>query len=130
MSYEDIIHLPHPVSKRRASMSLQDRAAQFSPFAALTGYEGIIAESGRLTNTATELAGAAVEELNAALGRVAENIHLRPEVTVTYFEPDKRKSGGSYRTVTGSVRRMDTAEGYLEFTDRSRIPLTQILALR
>ena len=130
MSYEDIIHLPHPVSKRRASMSLQDRAAQFSPFAALTGYEGIIAESGRLTNTATELAGAAVEELTSALGRVAENIHLRPEVTVTYFEPDKRKSGGSYRTVTGSVRRMDTAEGYLEFTDRSRIPLTQILALR
>jgi hypothetical protein len=111
-------------------MSLQDRAAEFSPFAALTGYEGIIAESGRLTDTATELAGAAVEELNAALGRVAENIHLRPEVTVTYFEPDKRKSGGSYRTVTGSVRRMDTAEGYLEFTDRSRIPLTQILALR
>lgn len=130
MSYEDIIHLPHPVSKRRASMSLQDRAAQFSPFAALTGYEGIIAESGRLTDTATELAGAAVEELNAALAQVAENIHLRPEVTVTYFEPDKRKSGGSYRTVTGSVRRMDTAEGYLEFTDRSRIPLTQILALR
>lgn len=130
MSYEDIIHLPHHVSVRRASMSLQDRAAQFSPFAALTGYDGIIAESGRLTQSMLELDGAAVEELNEALCRLAEVIHTRPEVNVTYFAPDSRKDGGSYRTITGRVRRIDTVEGYLEFTDRSCIPIEQILHLR
>ncbi len=127
--YEDIIHLPHPVSARHASMSLADRAAQFSPFAALTGYEDVIAESGRLTCQPVELTGAAVEELNEALEKLAKNIGALPEVTLTYFTPDGRKAGGSYRTVTGRVRRMDTAEGYLEFTDRSQIPLSQIIAL-
>lgn len=129
MSYEDILHLPHPVSKRRASMSLQDRAAQFSPFAALTGYDAVIAESGRLTQSMAELAGAAVEELNEALRQLAEVIHTQPEVNVTYFAPDSRKAGGNYRTLTGKVRRIDTVEGILEFTDRSRIPLLQVIAL-
>lgn len=129
MSYEDIINLPHHVSTRRAAMSLPDRAAQFSPFAALTGYEAIIAESGRLTQSHTELVGAAVEELDQALRHVAENIHNRPEVTLTYFVPDSRKAGGSYRTLTGKVRLLDTVEGHLEFIDRSQIPLGQIVAL-
>lgn len=129
MSYEDIIHLPHPVSKRRSSMSLQDRAAQFSPFAALTGYDAVIAESGRLTQSMAELAGAAVEELNEALRQLAEVIHTQPEVNVTYFAPDSRKAGGNYRTLTGKVRRIDTVEGILEFTDRSRIAIEQILHL-
>ena len=127
--YEDIIHLPHPVSAKRASMSVADRAAQFSPFAALTGYETVLAESRRLTCQPTELTGAAVEELNQALQRLAENIGSQPEVTVTYFLPDVRKAGGSYCTVTGKVRRIDCTEGFLEFTDRSQIPLSQIIAL-
>ena len=127
--YEDIIHLPHPVSAKRASMSVADRAAQFSPFAALTGYETVLAESRRLTCQPTELTGAAVEELNQALQRLAENIGSQPEVTVTYFLPDVRKAGGSYCTVTGKVRRIDCAEGFLEFADRSQISLSQIIAL-
>lgn len=129
MSYEDIINLPHHVSARRAAMSLQDRAAQFSPFAALTGYEAIIAESGRLTQSRAELDGAAVEELDQALRQLAESIHSQPKVTVTYFAPDRRKTGGSYRTITGRVRRIDTAERYLEFTDRSHINLESIMYL-
>ena len=127
--YEDIIHLPHPVSAKRASMSIADRAAQFSPFAALTGYETVLAESRRLTCQPTELTGAAVEELNRSLQKLAECLADRPEVTVTYFLPDIRKTGGSYCTVTGKVRRIDCTEGFLEFTDRSQIPLCQIISL-
>ena len=94
--YDDIIDLPHHQSPKRAGMPMLDRAAQFSPFAALTGYEAVIDETGRLTDFARELTDSSREQINEKLGILARNVQNRPEVWVTYFEPDSRKAGGSY----------------------------------
>ena len=124
--YDDIIDMPHHVSSRRAGMPLADRAAQFSPFAALTGYEDVIEETGRLTQPATELTESAIEQLNEKLQILAQNAHLTPPVTVTYFQPDLRKEGGSYVTVSGYVKRVDPYEQVLRLTDGREIPLEAI----
>lgn len=128
--YDDILLLPRHVSARRASMSMIDRAAQFSPFAALTGYDGVIAETGRLTQPRMELDGEAVCQLDRQLQRLAALIHLRPTVTVTWFEPDAHKEGGSYRTKTGPVKKLDAAGQYLLFADRTAVDFSCITALR
>ena len=125
--YDDIIHLPHHVSKTRPQMSMEDRAAQFSPFAALTGYDAAILETGRLTEDKLELG----EETQASLDRkqryLAEIIDTKPEITVTYFVPDEKKSGGSYSTVTGFLKRIDEYERVLMLTDGRKIQLDAIL---
>lgn len=126
--YDDIIHLPRPES-RHAKMPLIDRAAQFSPFAALTGYDGIIAETGRLTERCVDLDESAIEELNKRLLSLAQQLDSSPTATVTYFQPDERKDGGSYLTKTGQVKKLDTQFGFLEFTDRCRIYFDTILEL-
>ena len=105
--YEDIVNLPHHVSSRRAPMSRQDRAAQFSPFAALTGYEETIEETARLTDTAAELDVGGIGELDEKLRLLHEQIAQQPHVTVRYFRPDGRKQGGTYETVTGRVKKID-----------------------
>ena len=124
--YNDIIDLPHHVSATRPRMSMIDRAAQFSPFAALTGYDAAIKETGRLTDERIELS----EESRAALYRkqqlLLDNLADRPEVSVTYFVPDERKSGGAYVTVTGQVKRVDEFERLLILTDGTKIPLNEI----
>ena len=124
--YDDIIHLPHHVSKTRPQMSMQDRAAQFSPFAALTGYDAAILETGRLTEDKLELG----EETQAILDRkqryLAEIIDTKPEITVTYFVPDEKKSGGAYSTVTGFLKRIDEYERVLVLTDGRKIQLDAI----
>ncbi len=124
--YDDIIHLPHHVSKTRPQMSLEDRAAQFSPFAALTGYDAAILETGRLTEDKLELG----EETRAILDRkqryLAEIIDTKPEITVTYFVPDEKKSGGAYSTVTGFLKRIDEYERQLVLTDGRKILLDAI----
>ena len=124
--YDDIIHLPHPVSESRPGMPMADRAAQFSPFSALTGYDGVIAETGRLTDAETELTESAISQLNESFRVLEENAHLRPQVTVCYFQPDSRKTGGSFVTVTGNVKRVDTYEQVLRLTDGREIPLEAI----
>mgnify|MGYP005768275833 FL=1 len=125
--YDDIIHLPHHVSKTRPQMSMEDRAAQFSPFAALTGYDAAILETGRLTEDKLELG----EETQAILDRkqryLAEIIDTKPEITVTYFVPDEKKSGGAYSTVTGFLKRIDEYERVLMLTDGRKIQLDAIL---
>ena len=125
--YDDIIHLPHHVSKTRPQMSMEDRAAQFSPFAALTGYDAAILETGRLTEDKLELG----EETQAILDRkqryLAEIIDTKPEITVTYFVPDEKKSGGAYSTVTGFLKRIDEYERELVLTDGRRIQLDAVL---
>ena len=125
--YDDIIHLPHHVSKTRPQMSLEDRAAQFSPFAALTGYDAAILETGRLTEDKLELG----EETQAILDRkqryLAEIIDTKPEITVTYFVPDEKKSGGAYSTVTGFLKRIDEYERVLMLTDGRKIQLDAIV---
>ena len=127
-NYDDIIHLPRPQS-RHAKMPLIDRAAQFSPFAALTGYDGIIAETGRQTERCVDLDESAIEELNKRLRTLAQQLESNPTATVTYFQPDERKDGGSYLTKAGQVKKLDTVYGFLEFTDRTRIYFDTILEL-
>lgn len=122
--YDDIINLPHHQSATRPRMSNADRAAQFSPFAALTGHDAAIKETSRLTESRVELDEYELEKLKAKLQIILENPGM--EITVTYFQPDERKSGGSYLTVTGCVKRIDEYEHTLIFTDKTSIPLEQI----
>lgn len=127
--YDQIIHLPHPVSSKRAAMSLLDRAAQFSPFAALTGYEGVIAEAGRLTESFRDLDEGVISQINEQLRQIQSRIHTRPTVTVTWFQPDSRKAGGSFLTKTGPVKKLDPIGQTLLFTDGTLVDFACITAL-
>ena len=127
--YDDIIHLPHHVSAARPRMSPQDRAAQFSPFAALTGYEAVISETGRLTDCRVELSEDRMAELDRVQRRIAERIGEQPAVTVTWFVEDERKTGGEYVTARGNACRLDIYHRMLLLTDGTKIPLDDILCL-
>ena len=127
--YDDIIHLPHHVSQNHPQMPLRDRAAQFAPFAALTGYEAAVGETARLTASKRELDAQEAEELNRQLAVVIEHLSERPEVTVEYFVPDERKSGGAYVTVTGRVRHISVPEKTLAMEDGTVIGLEDIAAI-
>ena len=127
--YDDILLTPRPVSDKRVQMPLIDRAAQFAPFAALTGYEGIIAETGRLTERSVDLDENAIGELNKKLCKLAACMDSCPAVTVVYFLPDPHKDGGSYETKTGTVKKLDTLNGTILFTDRTEILFSQLLEL-
>lgn len=128
--YDDIIHLPHPVSSRRGRMTNYDRAAQFSPFAALTGYDAVIEETGRLTDSRIELDEGSKAELDEALREILEKLPTRPEVSVTYFVYDERKAGGAYLHTRGRVKKADLYGGFLLLTDETRIPIGDIIALQ
>ena len=125
MSYEDIIHLPHPVSKKHPPMSMLDRAAQFAPFAALTGHSEMIEETQRLTQPPRELTESAKEELDRTLQILQEGMTVVAQV----FIPDRRKEGGSYAQYTGQVRRVDTLDQSLTLTDGTCIPFEAIITL-
>ena len=124
--YDDIINLPHPTSEKHPRMSLYDRAAQFSPFAALTGHDAAIKETARLTDERWEIAEDTKEQLNETLQWIAENIDKDITVTFTYFVPDLRKSGGAYVTVTGSVKKIDEYGHKILLKDGTEIPMEQI----
>ena len=132
-NYDDIIDLPHHVSPNRRRMSNVERGAQFSPFAALTGYGAAVEEAARLTETEegrepTEERAAA---LDASLRALAERLATGPaKATVTCFRPDEKKSGGAYVRVTGTVRELDLPAGILVLADRTRLPLEQIRDIR
>ena len=115
--YDDVIYRQHPTSKKHPRMSRMNRAAQFAPFAALTGYEESIAETARLTDHRVELSEYEIEELNTKLNFIQEHIKERPEVTITYFQPDERKDGGKYLTATGRVRWIDEVNRVVVFED-------------
>ena len=125
--YDDIIGLPHHRSAKHPAMSMTDRAAQFSPFAALTGYGAVIAETGRTTEARIELGDEQRDEIDRALRELLAS----PDAAcaITYFEPDARKVGGQYVTVRGTLRRYDAAEGILLLRDGRRIPVQEILAV-
>lgn len=127
--YDDIIHLSRPVSIRHTPMSRYDRAAQFSPFAALTGYDGVIEETARLTDRQVELDESGKAELDEKLREIRENIARMPKVTVTYFREDGRKDGGTYITVTGKVKKIDLYTGTLVFLDGTGIDIGQIYGI-
>ena len=125
-NYDDILHLPHPTSKTHRRMSRQDRAAQFSPFAALTGYEAVVKETARLTEKRPVLAEDEVAELDARLRLAME---LDAEVTVTWFQPDAKKSGGSYVTTTSRVKKADELQRILTMEDGAQIPIQEVTAV-
>ena len=126
---DDIIHLSHPTSKNRPRMSIHDRAAQFSPFAALSGHAAAIAETARLTDRKLELDEDTKAELDRRQAILLEHISERPEITVTWFRPDERKEGGAYITTTGRLKKLDEAERILILTDDTRIPLEAVVSL-
>lgn len=127
--YEDIINLPHHVSSRHPQMSPLNRAAQFSPFAALTGHEAAIRETERLTEEFAELDEDRRELLDEQIRWIQENLSSQPEVEVTYFRPDERKSGGAYVTIQGRVKKIDSFARRLLFTDQREIPIEYIYAI-
>lgn len=124
--YEDIINLTHHVSMTRPQMSILDRAAQFSPFAALTGYDAAIKETGRLTDEKMELDEDTRAVLDMKQAYLMEMIDEQPEISVTYFVPDEKKSGGVYVSVTGNLKRFDEYERLLILTDGKKIPMDDI----
>lgn len=127
--YDDIIHLPHYVSSKRPQMPMSDRAAQFSPFAALTGYDDAIHETGRLTEQKIELDEEALQELNERFTILQEHLHEQPEVRFTYFKPDSQKDGGAYLTVSGVVRKIKLYEREILLQDGTIIPVDDILKI-
>ncbi len=126
-AYDDIISLPHHVSPVHPPMSLHDRAAQFSPFAALSGFEGEIKETARLTDGKRELDEGEEDRLDKRLRQIRQHLLKRPGVTLTWFKPDERKAGGAYETVVGNVKKLDTVQGILTLEDGRQIPLRQIV---
>lgn len=127
--YEDIVDLPHHVSKKHPQPTMMERAARFSPFAAITGYEEMVLEEARTTDEFLELDEGTKSVLNAKLQLVQELLPKQPEITFTFFQPDKRKDGGAYVTKTGTVKRIDEYEQLVVMTDGMRIPINYIFEI-
>lgn len=127
--YDDIIHLSRPVSKKHPPMPLTKRAAQFLPFAALSGFEGEIAEAARLTEAARSLGEDALAALDQQLALLRQRLPDQPEITLTRFVPDEKKAGGRYETLTAQVRRLDEIGRALILTDGTRIDLDAVVEL-
>ena len=123
--YDDIINLPHHQSATRPHMSNYDRAAQFSPFAALTGHEAAIKETARQTDEKLMLSDEAIAELNEKLNLIAEAIGTQQRVRITYFVPDNKKAG-AYITCSGCVKKFDEYEHTVIMEDKTVIPIEQI----
>ena len=128
-NYDDIKHLTRPQYDDLHPMSMHDRAAQFSPFAALVGYDDAVAETARLVGDKIELTEDEMFELNTDLNRLLDSLDEQPEISVTYFVPDKRKTGGSYVDKQGVVRIYDSYSQELVFTDKSRINIQDIIRI-
>ena len=128
--YEDIVDLPHHVSRKHPQPTMADRAARFAPFAAITGYEEMVLEEARITDDRIELDENSKAALNEKLNMILEFIDEQPEVSITYFEPDKRKAGGAYITVTGTVKRIDEYEHLVIMTDGKKINIDDIYNLQ
>lgn len=128
--YDDIIMLPHHVSKRHPQMSPLNRAAQFSPFAALTGHEDAIQETARLTDSFVEMDESRKSQLDGQLGLIRDNLDAQPEIEVTYFQPDEKKSGGAYVTRSGRVKKIDEYSRQIIFTDGKALPIDMIFSIR
>lgn len=124
--YDDIINLPHHTSPKRPRMSMIDRAAQFSPFAALTGYDAAVKETARLTDRRVELDEYEKLALDERLQVIQEHLKEKPEVEITFFQPDERKSGGAYLSVEGTIKKIDYYERNVVMVDGKKIPIDEI----
>lgn len=125
--YDDIIHLPHPVSKRHPQMPMMDRAAQFSPFAALTGHGEAIKETERLTRPRVELDENEKNLLNEKLREIQMNLSEKPRVKIVYYVQDEKKAGGTYVTFEGNVRKIDVYQKKMIFEDGTAVDMKDIV---
>lgn len=128
-SYDDIIHLPHHVSTTRPRMPIANRAAQFAPFAALSGYDAAVKETARLTDCQIELGESELAILDRKLQVLADHLAEQPEVAITYFQPDEKKAGGAYVIATGRVKKVDDFEDVIVLTSGERILFERILEI-
>ena len=128
--YADIIDLPHHVSKRHPQMPMEKRAAQFSPFAAMVGHDAAIRETARLTEERLELSEDEKAVIDGKLQMIKAHIKEQPEVTVTYFQPDEKKSGGAYVTVTGPVKKIDEQGRLLILQNETTIHISDIIDIQ
>lgn len=128
-SYDDIIYLPHHVTATRTPMPITDRAAQFSPFAALTKHGEAIVETARLTRERKELTEDAKADIELRLNLLAKQIASQPQVSITYFQPDEMKDGGSYITVAGIVIKIDVYDHMVVMLDKTKIPIENIFEI-
>ena len=128
MKYDDIINLPHPVSEKYPPLSMAQRAAQFNPFAALTGYDAAVQETSRLTDEERFLDEGSISGINSILMELKMRLKEKPKASVCYFEPDERKSGGAYRTVTGIVEKIDEYRGIIQVEEKI-IGLNRIMSI-
>ena len=129
-NYDDIKHLTRPQYDDLHPMSMHDRAVQFSPFAALVGYDDAVAETARLTDSRLELTEDEMSELNANLNRLLDSLDEQPQISVTYVVPDEKKSGGRYVEKVGVVRIYDSYSQELVFTDKFRINIQDIISIK
>lgn len=129
-NYDNIIGLPHHVSKKHPPMSPLNRAAQFSPFAALAGHGDAIRETERLTDSFVELDEDQKEQLNRRLRLIRERLDQNPECEITYFRPDEKKEGGAYVTLRGRIRKLDEYRRQILFADGRVLPIEQIFSIR
>lgn len=127
--YDHIIHLPHHISTTHPRMSEHDRAAQFSPFAALTGYNDAIKETARYTDRKMELDELEKERLDEKIQLLERHLHESPEVTLTYFQPDERKEGGVYLCVTGTIKKIDHYQRSILMQDQQRIFIEDVIEI-
>lgn len=127
--YDDIIDLPHHVSKTRKPMSLYNRAAQFAPFAALTGYDDAIEETARLTETKVELSDELKNDLNQKINFIKNNIKVHPEITIKYFVRDNKKSGGIYKSLTSIIKKVDDFNKCIIFADNTNVYFDDIISI-
>lgn len=128
-NYDDIINLPHHVSKTHPQMSRENRAAQFAPFMALTGYKEAVDEAERLTDDFSDMDESGKEVLDRKLSFLMERVHEHPEVSITCFRPDSRKEGGAYLTLTGFIKKIDSYEQKIFLEDGKSIPLAFIVEI-
>lgn len=129
-NYDDIKHLTRPQYDDLHPMSMHDRAAQFSPFAALVGYDDAVAETARLTDSKVELTEDEMSMLNANLNQLLDRLDEQPQISVTYFVPDEKKSGGKYVEKVGVVRIYDSYAQELVFMDKSRLNIQDIISIK
>ena len=125
--YEDIINQKRPISKKHPPMPLEERAAQFAPFAALTGYEETITETAREVDKRIELDEEAQNTINRKIQELKQQIVTKPIVSITYFQKDLRKEGGEYITVTEKIRKIDDYKKIIVLENKTEIPIREIL---
>ena len=125
--YEDIINLSHHTSKKHPRMNKESRAAQFAPFAALTGYGEAVKETARITERQIELTNEEKLIISETLKNINDHIKNNPKVTITYFQKDTKKDGGKYLTITSNIKKIDPNEQHIILTDKTKIEINKII---